>query len=218
MEFINLAIADDHKIFREGLKAILEDHPGFRIILEAGNGRELIQLLAEKKPDVVLMDIKMPEMDGMQATSYIQEHFPGIKILALSMYHEDKYIVNMMKAGASGYILKNAEPREIVEAVTTVHAREFYFNERLSVTLVKQLLGERDGIQGDAAENIDLNERETEVLALICQECTNQEIAERLFLSVRTVEGYRTRLFEKIGSKNVAGLVIYAIKHGIISI
>lgn len=218
MESINLAIADDHKIFREGLKAILEDQPSFRIMVEAGNGQELIQLLSEKTPDVVLMDIKMPVMDGMQATAYIQEHFPGVKVLALSMYHEDKYIVNMMKAGASGYILKNAEPREIVDAVTTVHAREFYFNERLSVTLVKQLLGERGGIRDDGQKNVELNERETEILALICQECTNVEIAEKLFLSVRTVEGYRTRLFEKIGSKNVAGLVIYAIKHGIISI
>lgn len=218
MGSINLAIADDHKIFREGLKAILEDQPSFRIMVEAGNGQELIQLLSEKTPDVVLMDIKMPVMDGMQATAYIQEHFPGVKVLALSMYHEDKYIVNMMKAGASGYILKNAEPREIVDAVTTVHAREFYFNERLSVTLVKQLLGERGGIRDDGQKNVELNERETEILALICQECTNVEIAEKLFLSVRTVEGYRTRLFEKIGSKNVAGLVIYAIKHGIISI
>src|SRR5690606_3648861 len=113
MGSINLAIADDHKIFREGLKAILEDQPSFRIMVEAGNGQELIQLLSEKTPDVVLMDIKMPVMDGMQATAYIQEHFPAVKVLALSMYHEDKYIVNMMKAGASGYILKNAEPREI---------------------------------------------------------------------------------------------------------
>lgn len=217
MDSINLAIADDHKIFREGLKAILEDIPAFQIILEAGNGKELIERLPAKKPDVVLMDIKMPLMDGMQATAYIHEHFPEVKVLALSMYHEDKYIVDMMKAGASGYILKNAEPREIIEAVTTVHSREFYFNERLSVTLVKQLVGHH-AVGGEGEKDADLNERETEILALICQEYTNLEIAEKLFLSVRTVEGYRTRLFEKIGSKNVAGLVIYAIKHGVISI
>ncbi|QEC53871.1 LuxR family two component transcriptional regulator [Anseongella ginsenosidimutans] len=218
MESIKLAIADDHKIFREGLKAILEDQPSFQIIIEAGNGRELADLLPLRKPDVVLMDIKMPVMDGMQATAYIQEHFPEVKVLALSMYHEDKYIVDMMKAGASGYILKNAEPREIIEAVTTVHAREFYFNERLSVTLVKQLIGGRAGLREDGQQNIALNERETEVLGLICQEYSNLEIAEKLFLSVRTVEGYRTRLFEKIGAKNVAGLVIFAIKQGIISV
>lgn len=218
MESIKLAIADDHKIFREGLKAILEDQPSFQIIIEAGNGRDLIGFLESKTPDVVLMDIKMPVMDGMQATAYLHEHFPGVKVLALSMYHEDKYIVDMMKAGASGYILKNAEPREIAEAIATVHAKEFYFNERLSVTLVKQLVGERVGIRDDGQKNIELNERETEILALICEEYTNLEIAEKLFLSVRTVEGYRTRLFEKIGAKNVAGLVIFAIKRGIISI
>lgn len=215
---INLAIADDHKIFREGLKAILEDQPSFRIVAEAGNGQELIELLPERKPEVVLMDIKMPVMDGMQATAFIHEQFPEVKVLALSMYHEDKYIVDMMKAGASGYILKNAEPREIIEAVTTVHAREFYFNERLSVTLVKQLVGVRPGMREDRGDAADLNERETEILRLICQEYTNIEIADKLFLSVRTVEGYRTRLFEKIGSRNIAGLVIFAIKQGIITI
>src|SRR5690554_3943911 len=147
MKRINLAIADDHKIFREGLKAILEDCQLMNIILEAGNGKELIEQLGTIKPDVILMDIKMPLMDGMQATSYIQEHFPDIKVLALSMYHEDKYIVYMMKAGASGYILKNAEPSEIIEAVSTVNDREFYFNERLSVTLVKQLVGPAGAIR-----------------------------------------------------------------------
>lgn len=218
MESINLAIADDHKIFREGLKAVLEDQPDFRISIEAGNGKELIDLLPARKTDVVLMDIKMPLMDGMQATAHIHEHFPEVKVLALSMYHEDKYIVDMMKSGASGYLLKNAEPREIIEAVTTVHAREFYFNERLSVTLVKQLLGKSADLPGPDRDHIDLNDRETEILSLICREYTNMEIAEKLFLSVRTVEGYRTRLFEKIGSKNIAGLVIFAIKRGIITI
>lgn len=218
MESINLAIVDDHKIFREGLKAILEDCSSLNIVFEAGNGQDLISQLAFKTPDVILMDIKMPVMDGMQATSYVHEHFPEIKVLALSMYHEDKYIVDMMKAGASGYILKNAEPGEIIEAVSTVHAKEFYFNERLSVTLVKQLLGPSAGIPKIPHKNISLNQRETEILSLICQEYTNVEIGEKLFLSVRTVEGYRTRLFEKIGSKNIAGLVIFAIKQGIISV
>jgi DNA-binding NarL/FixJ family response regulator len=122
-----------------------------------------------------------------------------------------------MKAGASGYLLKNAEPEEIIEAVLTVYHKGFYFNEHLSITLIKQLVG------NDHAENIphnkaDLNEREIEVLKLVCQECSNQEIADKIFLSVRTVEGYRARLFEKTGSKNLVGLVIYAIKRGIINV
>jgi len=217
MKPINLAIADDHKIFRNGLKATLEDYPDFNLLIEASNGKELIGLLADHEPDVILMDIKMPEMDGMQTTAYVNQHFKNIKVLALSMHNEDKYIVDMMKSGASGYLLKNAEPEEIIEAIQTVHNKGFYFNEHLSVTLIKQLVGpghaDNAGQQG-----VELNEREIEVLKLVCQECSNQEIADKIFLSVRTVEGYRARLFEKTGSKNLVGLVIFAIKRGIISV
>lgn len=217
MSVINLAIADDHKIFREGLKATLEDCPDLNILFEAGNGIELVKQLAAKTPDVVLMDIKMPEMDGMQATAFIQENFSQVKVLALSMYNEDKYILDMMKAGASGYLLKNAEPQEIIDAVFTVYKKGFYFNEHLSITLIKQLM-EKSSLKTKGKEETELNEREIEVLKLICQEKQNTEIADKLFLSVRTVEGYRTKLFEKTGSKNIVGLVIYAIKKGIIDV
>jgi DNA-binding NarL/FixJ family response regulator len=217
MKPINLAIADDHKIFRNGLKATLEDYPDFNLVIEASNGKELIGLLATQTPDVILMDIKMPEMDGMQTTAYVSQNFKQIKVLALSMHNEDKYIVDMMKAGASGYLLKNAEPEEIIEAITTVYNKGFYFNEHLSVTLIKQLVGPGHA-DNMAHQNIELNEREIEVLKLVCQECSNQEIADKIFLSVRTVEGYRARLFEKTGSKNLVGLVIFAIKRGIISV
>lgn len=214
---IKLAIADDHKIFRNGLKATLEDCPEFNLLIEASNGKELIGQLATHTPDVILMDIKMPEMDGMQTTTHISQQFKGIKILALSMHNEDKYIVDMMKAGASGYLLKNAEPEEIIEAILTVHNKGFYFNERLSVTLIKQLVGPNYS-ENAAQQQVDLNEREIEVLKLVCQEYSNQEIADKIFLSVRTVEGYRARLFEKTCSKNLVGLVIFAIKKGIISV
>jgi len=217
MSVINLAIADDHKIFREGLKATLEDCADLNILFEAGNGIELVKQLAFKNPDVVLMDIKMPEMDGMQATAYIQQNFSHVKVLALSMFNEDKYILDMMKAGASGYLLKNAEPQEIIDAVFMVHKKGYYFNEHLSITLVKQFMG-KSTINPKGKEDMELNERETEVLKLICQEKQNTEIADKLFLSVRTVEGYRTKLFEKTGSKNMVGLVIYAIKKGIIDL
>jgi DNA-binding NarL/FixJ family response regulator len=214
---IKLGIIDDHKIFRNGLKATLEDCENFDLILEASNGKELIGLLATKSPDVLLMDIKMPEMDGIQTTTYVHEHFKHIKILALSMFNEDKYIVDMMKAGASGYLLKNAEPEEIIEAISTVYNKGFYFNEHLSITLIKQLVV-NDHADNTLHNKADLNEREVEVLKLVCQEYSNQEIADKIFLSVRTVEGYRARLFEKTCSKNLVGLVIYAIKREIISV
>jgi DNA-binding NarL/FixJ family response regulator len=218
MKPINLAIADDHKIFRNGLKATLEDCPDFNLLIEASNGKELIGQLATHTPDVILMDIKMPEMDGMQTTAYIQQHFKQVKVLALSMHNEDKYIVDMMKAGASGYLLKNAEPEEIIEAILTVYNKGFYFNEHLSVTLIKQLVGPSSSPENAGQQSVDLNDREIEVLKLVCQEHSNQEIADKIFLSVRTVEGYRARLFEKTGSKNLVGLVIFAIKKGIISV
>jgi len=185
MPVINLAIADDHKIFREGLKATLEDCAELNILFEASNGIELVKQLAFKNPDVVLMDIKMPEMDGRQATAYIYEHFNQVKVLALSMFNEDKYILDMMKAGASGYLLKNAEPQEIIDAVFTVYKKGYYFNEHLSITLVKQFMG-KSTINPKGKEDTELNERETEVLKLICQEKQNTEIADKL-LSVRTV-------------------------------
>jgi DNA-binding NarL/FixJ family response regulator len=218
MEKIKLAIADDHKIFRNGLKATLEDCADFDLVLEASNGKQLTGMLTGSiVPDVILMDIKMPEMDGIQTTAYIKQKYSHIKVLALSMFNEDKYIMDMMKAGASGYLLKNAEPEEIIEAISTVYHKDYYFNEHLSITLIKQLAGNNGS--GNSAQSLaDFNEREIEVLRLVCQEYSNQEIADKICLSVRTVEGYRARLFEKTRSKNLVGLVIFAIKTGIINV
>src|SRR6201985_1152826 len=159
MEPIKLAIVDDHKIFRNGLKATLEDCPDFELLIEASNGKELIGLLATHMPDVILMDFKMPEMDGMQTTTHVHEHFKQIRVLALSMHNEDKYIVDMMKAGASGYLLKNAEPEEIIEAISTVYYRDYYFNEHLSVTLIKQLTANSQPLTpGGSTFRAELNE------------------------------------------------------------
>ncbi|WP_428328132.1 response regulator [Mucilaginibacter sp.] len=217
MEKIKLAIADDHKIFRNGLKATLEDCTDFDLVLEASNGKQLLAMLATVTPDVILMDIKMPEMDGIQTTAQVKQLYGKIKVLALSMFNEDKYIVDMMKAGASGYLLKNAEPEEIINAVSTVFLKDYYFNEHLSITLIKQLAGNTP--TGIGTQTLaDFNEREIEVLRLVCKEYSNQEIADKICLSVRTVEGYRARLFEKTRSKNLVGLVIFAIKTGIINV
>jgi len=213
---IRIAIADDHKIFRTGLIAVLKDVDEFNVVLEAGSGSELIEQIATEKPDLILMDIKMPDMDGLQTTLYIREHFEDIKILVISMYHENKYIIDMMKAGANGYLLKNAEPKEIIQAINTVHHTGFYFNQPMSGNLMKDLLGLQPSASGQT--EAVLNEREIDVLKLICEERSNVEIADKLCLSVRTVEGYRTKLFEKIGSKNIVGLVLYAVKQGIVPV
>lgn len=218
MTHIKISIVDDHKIFREGLKATLCDYNIINLISEFCNGQEVVDGLSKEAPDVVLMDMKMPVMDGIQATIFINKNFKAVKVLALSMYDDDKYILSMMKAGARGYLLKNAEPDEIVEAIQSVHHKGFYFNDHLSLTMVKKLLGESVFADQSNPESIELNERESDILKLICAEFANMEIADKLCLSVRTVEGYRTKLFEKTGAKNIAGLVIFAIKNRVIQI
>ncbi len=218
MSSIKLSIVDDHKIFREGLKSTLGDYDGIQLISESSNGQQIIDKLAYEQPDVILMDMKMPVMDGIQATGYITKTFKRVKILALSMFDDDKYILSMMKAGARGYLLKSAEPDEIVEAIHAVHKKGFYFNDHLSLTMVKKLMGNSIFEVDEGKEMVELNDRESEILKLICAEHANTEIADKMCLSVRTVEGYRTKLFEKIGARNIAGLVIYAVKNKIIQI
>jgi len=213
---LRIAIADENKIFRKGLIAILEDFKEFDLVLETGSGLEIINQLSVKKPDVLLMDIKLPDMGILQMINQIRANSDQVKILILSAHSQDQCIIDVMKAGANGYLLKDSEPEEVIHAISDVHEKGFYFNKYLSVTLIKELLVQPPATIG--SHEAMLNDREIDILKLICEESTNIEIAEKLFLSVRTVEGYRTKLFEKIGSKKIAGLVIYAVKNGIISV
>ena len=214
MKKIKIAIADDYKIFREGLKVSLGQDDKMQVIFEAENGEELITTMETKKPDIIIMDLKMPIMDGMEATQIIRKKYSDVKVLVVSMYEDDKFIIHLMEIGANGYLLKNAEPDEIRKAIYAVSENGYYFNDLVNKALLKKLVL-KNNFKPSFNENVELTERELQVLKLICAEKTAAEIGKEIFLSPRSVEGIRQRLIEKIGVRNTAGIVMFAVKNGL---
>jgi len=212
---IKYAIADDHKLFRKGIIAVLEDSPGFKLVLEAQNGRELLNNLNKAKPDIILLDLRMPEMDGIETTVEIRKQNEDVKIIIVTMLDDEKYVIHLMEVGANGYLLKNAEPEEIKTAITTAYENGYYFNDYVNKALLKRVV-HKNQLKPVFNKDIELSSREIEVLKLICNEQTANEISKLIFLSPRTVEGIRTKLLEKIGVKNTAGLVMYAVKNRLV--
>lgn len=215
---IRIILADDHEIFRDGFKAMLKKQPSVELIAEASNGEELVDLTRKLRPDVVVTDIKMPKMDGLQATKILSGEFSDIGIVALSMIDEESLIIDMMEAGAKGYLLKNAHKNEIIEAIKAVNDDHIYYCDGTSAKL-SRMIAKSDKIPfGRKSSRPELSQKEIDVILLICQEKTNKEIADQLSLSTRTIEGYRDRIFEKIGARNSAGVVIFAIRNKIYAI
>lgn len=216
---VKVAIADDHVLFRKGLITILELDDNIEIVLDADNGKDLIEKLESNLPEVILMDLKMPVMDGMEATKIIKEKHPDIKVLILSMYDEEKFIIHCLELGANGYLLKNTDPDEVINAIDIVMKKDLYFNDHISTVMLKGL-NQKNRIKGKPRfdSNLQLTNREKEILELICKELTTPEIAEKLFISNRTVEGHRKNLLEKTGAKNTAGLVVFALKNELVEI
>ncbi len=211
---INILIADDHKVFREGIISILNEVEDITIIAEAGDGREVMEQLKAVKPDLILMDISMGDTSGIETTQLVKAAYPDIKILVLSMHAESGYIVKMLEVGASGYMLKDAGKEEMIRAIRTVAEGNTYYSQKVSSAIIEHI--KSPGKLKSKKEGVPLTKRETEILQLIAEEYSNPEIAEKLFISIRTVDTHRRNLLEKLGTKNTAGLVKYAIKHGII--
>lgn len=211
---IKVVIADDHEIFRDGLKLMLGSMDSIDLAGEAADGKELVALVAKVNPDVVITDIKMPVMDGPEATRYIMEHHPIVKVIALSMFDDEELILEMLEAGATGYLLKNADKTEVVDAIHSVHDNTPYYCKSTSGKLVKLIAYSRNNMQKQKKE-AEFSDKEKEIIRLICKEYTNKQIGETLFLSTRTVEGYRMKILEKMGAKNIVGIVIEAIRLGI---
>ena len=215
MSTIKIAIADDYKIYRDGLKVGLSPDDKLEVIFEADNGEDLMKGLETITPDVIIMDLKMPIMDGMEATKEVRKKYPSIKVLVVTMYDDDKFIIHLMENGANGYLLKNTEPDEIRKSIYSVHENGYYFNDVVNKALLKKLVL-KNNLKPSFNQNVELTEREMEVLKLICEEKTAAEIAKEIFLSPRSVEGIRQRLIEKVGVRNTAGLVMFAVKNNMV--
>lgn len=207
-----IILADDHALFLSGLKGLLARYPGFMVVGEASDGVEFLEVAARTPCDVALLDIDMPRMGGIEATEKAVARDPGMKIITLSMHGDQEFYFRMVEAGAKGFILKNSDIDEVITAITTVADGGSYFSQELLTSLVENLKSTRH----DHHEH--LSEREKEILLLVCKGLSNQEIADTLFISKRTVDKHRANILEKTGSKNTANLVVYAIKNSLVEI
>ena len=213
----NLVLVDDHVLLRKGLAELVKNF-GNEILFEADNGKEFIaKLKPGMLPDVVLMDINMPEMDGYESCLWLKKNHPNIKVLALSMYDSESSIIRMLKSGAKGYILKDSEPTELKKAIDALVTKGYYYSDLVSGKLINAI-NKFDEDGNDTRRTEKLNDRETEFLKYTCTELTYKEIADKMFVSPRTVDGYRDSLFEKLAVKTRVGLVMYAIRNGIITL
>jgi len=213
MDKIRIIITDDHQLFRNGLKILLNAFPDFEVTGEASNGEEYLKLIQSVNADIALMDINMPEMDGIEATRRGVKMVPSINIIALSMYGEEDYYYRMVDAGAKGFLLKDSDISEVREAILTVMKGGSYFSQELLYHVIQKF--KHRELESKAA---NLSRREKEILSKICEGLSNQEIADTLFISKRTVDKHRANLLGKTNSKNTASLILFAIKNKLIEI
>jgi DNA-binding NarL/FixJ family response regulator len=208
---IRIIIADDHQLFRNGLRLLLGAFPGFTVSAEASDGNELLRILGNCEADVVLMDINMPEMDGITATRQALAKCPRLNVIALSMYGEEDYYYRMVDAGAKGFLLKDSDISEVREAILTVMKGGSYFSQELLYNVIQKFKTRETEVR-----MANLSKREKEILLKICEGLSNQEIADTLFISKRTVDKHRANLLSKTGSKNTASLILFAIRNKLI--
>jgi DNA-binding NarL/FixJ family response regulator len=212
---IKIGLVDDEVLFRKGISFLLQKEKNIEVLFEASNGEELISHLNnnEAKPDIIIMDLKMPVLNGIEATKIIRKFFPEIKILALTSYDTKAFVINMIQVGAVAYLIKNTTPKDLINTINEVACKGFYYNENILKAIKDTILTTKNSKIN--LETSFLSPREIEILQLICNQKTTAEIAEKLFLSPRTVEGHRNNLLLKTESRNIAGLVVYAIQNEI---
>jgi DNA-binding NarL/FixJ family response regulator len=213
MDKIRIALADDHQLFRNGLKILLGSFSEFEVVAEASNGNELLKALEASPSDIVLMDISMPEMDGVEATGVLSRQMPGTRVIALSMYGEEEYYYRMIDSGAKGFILKDSDITDVHDAIIAVYKGGNYFSQELLYHVINRIKNREQEVKSSS-----LSKREKEILLKICEGLSNHEIADSLFISKRTVDKHRANLLAKTSSKNTASLILYAIKNRLIEI
>ena len=216
MSVIKVLITDDHQIIIDGLKSLLEDKEQIEVIAEASNGKEALDILNLLQVDVVLMDIDMPVMNGIEATKQIKAEYPETKVIILSMYKESGLIKTLIQIGADGYLLKNSDKDELVDAITRVASGQQYFSPDVTMSLLNKTSEKQSQFQPDKRVS-ELTQREIEILKLITEGLSNKEIGDKLFISHRTVDSHRTNLMKKIGVNNIAGLIRFADKTGFVN-
>ncbi len=210
---IKVVLAEDHIILRDGIKSLLKEDPEISIVAEAGNGKEVLALLEKIKTDILIVDLNMPEMGGLETAQFVRENYQDTKVLVLSMLEHEKYVTKSFEAGALGYILKTTGKNELINAIKTVGRGEPYISHKISRNMVQ---GMKSPHADENPVAVDLSNREVEILSLIADGYTNMEIADRTFTSKRTVETHRKNLIEKTGTKNTASLIKFAIMNGIL--
>lgn len=213
---IKLVIVEDHDMFREGLRYVLDTNPAFEIVAEASNGIEFLKILDDGLPDVVLMDIDMPVMNGIDATIQAIQKYPALNIITLSMHGDYGHYKKMIDSGAKGFVLKSAGVDQLTEAIKEVMKGNVYFSQELLMNII--LKKNANPVSTELVKQLEISEREMDVLRLICQGNTNKQIADKLFISIKTVEGHKSKLMLKTDTNNTVSLVLFAIKNQLVEI
>ncbi len=212
-----VALVDDHALIRNGLAGLINTFDGYNVLFQASNGQEFIDMLKSTMlPNLVLMDINMPKKDGYETTLWLKNNYPDVKVLALSMYDNESAIIRMLKCGARGYILKDAEPGDLKRALDDIMNKGFFYSDLVTGHLIHTM--QKMDESAEIRTTFNLSDREVEFLKLICTELTYKEIADKMFVSPRTIDGYRDALCDRLNVKTRVGLVIYAIKNNIVTL
>ncbi|MEM9985881.1 MAG: response regulator transcription factor [Bacteroidota bacterium] len=214
---IYLALADDETLFRKGMRILVEDFPDMQVVYEASNGQELIDALPtlDPAPEVILLDLNMPVLNGVETAKLLQKDFEHLKVIILSTYYSKKFILNMMELGASGYLPKDSLPEEVEKTIREVVAKGFSYRDMVMEVIRENMFKKS---RPKPSFHVQLSDREKEILQLICEQYTAAEIAEKLFISPRTVDGHRNNLLQKLNCRNTAGLVVYALQNQLVQV